>query len=104
MKRMLSVINRHPGLLDATIWAMALVALAIFNPSTDAHFTVCPLALAGFEHCPGCGLGRSISHLLHGAFTASLHAHWLGIPATLLLFWRIISVLHKVIKNQIAKS
>ena len=91
---------RNAGFKEAMIWLIALLALAIYSPINDVHITICPLALAGFEHCPGCGLGRSISYFLHGNLNASFHAHWLGIPATFLLSWRIISVFHKIIKTQ----
>lgn len=92
------------GFREALIWLLALVFLAMYSPEESQHFTVCPLALAGFESCPGCGLGRSVSYLLHGNLQASIQMHWLGIPATLLLAWRIISVIHNIIKNQTSPS
>ncbi|WP_240618525.1 DUF2752 domain-containing protein [Pedobacter yonginense] len=54
------------------------------------HFTLCPLANLGFENwCPGCGLGRSISHILHGEFSNSFSEHWFGLPALLIILYRI---------------
>jgi len=32
----------------------------------EGHLTLCPLALAGFHWCPGCGVGRSMILALHG--------------------------------------
>jgi hypothetical protein len=47
------------------------------------------LANLGFNWCPGCGLGRSLSHLLHGELRQSIQMHWFGIPALLVLLYRI---------------
>ena len=44
----------------------------------------------GFKWCPGCGIGHSIAWLLHGNIKNSLHAHWLGIPALVLIVYRIV--------------
>jgi len=43
----------------------------------------------GFTWCPGCGLGHSISFLFHGDIKSSFHAHWLGIPALIIIVYRI---------------
>lgn len=67
----------------------AIIALAVSHPSQATHFTLCPLKLMGFNWCPGCGLGHSIAYLLHGDVYHSFHAHWLGIPALLIILHRI---------------
>jgi hypothetical protein len=67
----------------------ALVSLALANASNEAHFSLCPLRMLGFTWCPGCGLGHSISFLFHGDLKSSFHAHWLGIPAVVIIFYRI---------------
>lgn len=69
-------------------WTSALLFLAI-STTHDFHFILCPLRLAGFTWCPGCGLGRSISFLLHLQFNASWNAHPLGIPGLLVILKRI---------------
>lgn len=76
---------------EAIIWLAALVALAI-TPMTDAHFTLCPLKNAGFQYCPGCGLGHSITLIFHGNFAASVQMHPLGFFALGIIGWRIIAV------------
>jgi Protein of unknown function (DUF2752) len=43
----------------------------------------------GITWCPGCGLGHSIAFLLHGDIRNSFHAHWLGIPALVIILYRI---------------
>lgn len=75
------------------IWLCALLWLALWNPASGSDFTLCPLKNIGFEHCPGCGLGRSVSYFLHGDVASSMKSHVLGIPATLILMFRIVSLL-----------
>ncbi|WP_317163649.1 DUF2752 domain-containing protein [Mucilaginibacter aquatilis] len=45
--------------------------------------------IVGVNWCPGCGIGHSISWLLHGNIQQSFKAHWLGIPALLVIIYRI---------------
>jgi hypothetical protein len=74
---------------ELIFWVSALVALAIADPATPGHYSLCPLKAMGFTWCPGCGLGHSISWLLHGSISNSWQAHWLGIPATCIILYRI---------------
>lgn len=77
---------------EGFIWSAALVYLALlFNPA-ESHFTICPLSNFGVDACPGCGLGRSISLFFSGKLTQSFQTHILGIPAVLILIYRIISI------------
>lgn len=78
---------------EAIIWITVLVYFAFTPVVSDAHFTICPLKLAGFNYCPGCGLGRSLMLLLHGRISESIQMHPLGIPALAILIWRIASVI-----------
>ncbi|MBX2975536.1 MAG: DUF2752 domain-containing protein [Ignavibacteriaceae bacterium] len=78
--------------LEAIIWISGLVYLLFFvNPST--HFSICPFSNFGFEYCPGCGLGRSISLLSDLKFWESIRTHPLGIIAFILLLYRSISII-----------
>jgi hypothetical protein len=77
--------------LEAIIWLAALTALATAPPS-DSHFTLCPLKNAGFQFCPGCGLGHSITLIFHGDFASSIQMHPLGFIALGILSWRIVTV------------
>jgi hypothetical protein len=74
---------------ELTFWVAALLSLAVTNQTDQAHFTLCPLKLLGFTWCPGCGLGHSISFLFHGDIESSFKAHWLGIPALIIILYRI---------------
>jgi hypothetical protein len=60
-------------------WTLALIALYFMGEGPS----LCLFKWIGFDHCPGCGLGRSVHLLLHGSFTESFNAHLLGLPATL---------------------
>ena len=74
--------------LELFFWITALVLLATADPH-EHHFTLCPLANLGLTWCPGCGLGRSITSLFHGDVSASFSHHWFGIPALILICYRI---------------
>ncbi|WP_432711787.1 DUF2752 domain-containing protein [Pedobacter sp.] len=69
-----------------------------------AHLTICPLANMGFNCCPGCGMGRSIIALLHGNLSLSLKLHWFGIPALMILSYRILVLMRlQLITSRINK-
>ncbi len=81
--------------LELVFWVIALVLLATANGQAH-HFSLCPLANLGYEEwCPGCGLGRSIIHILHGAFVTSFAEHWFGFPALLIILFRIFTLITK---------
>jgi hypothetical protein len=86
--------------MEAYIWLMVLVYLIVTPVKPETHFTVCPLSLAGFDYCPGCGLGRSIGLLLHGELIQSLQMHPLAILAVLLIANRIVVLFWQTPANQ----
>ena len=86
--------------IELLFWVLALVLLATANPH-EHHFTLCPLANLGFDWCPGCGLGRSITALFHGNVNASFAQHWLGIPAVLLIANRIYQLAKQLFNKEI---
>jgi len=67
----------------------ALISLALTSPTGNAHFSLCPLKMLGISWCPGCGLGHAICFLFHGDLKNSFHAHWLGLPAVIIILRRI---------------
>ncbi|MBK9329375.1 MAG: DUF2752 domain-containing protein [Sphingobacteriales bacterium] len=73
-------------------WITALIYLARIHPA-DAHFSLCVFQYLGISWCPGCGIGHSISYLLHGAIIKSVETHWLGTFALLLIVYRILQLL-----------
>ncbi len=80
-------------------WITGLIILALSNPAHQ-HFTICPLANAGFTFCPGCGLGHSISWLFRLNFTESFHSHFFGLPALLIILFRIKQLLFNQFKKR----
>jgi len=78
---------------EASVWISGLVYLLLFHAPGEAHFTICPLSNLGFEFCPGCGLGNSISYIFKGDFIASIHSHPLGIFALIIITLRIITII-----------
>jgi hypothetical protein len=80
---------------EIIIWISGLIILAAINPNDQSHFSICPFHNLGFKYCPGCGLGHSISYLFHGSIRQSIECHILGIPAVVILTYRIISLLKK---------
>lgn len=87
--------------VELIFWIAALLLLAFAEPQDhlhEHHFTLCPFANLGIKWCPGCGLGRAITQLFHGNLTESLKLHRLGIPAVLIIGYRIAVLIRNQIK------
>ncbi|KAB7731255.1 DUF2752 domain-containing protein [Rudanella paleaurantiibacter] len=80
--------TRFGRYIELFVWVAGLLWLA-FTEVESAHYSVCVFRAAGFEHCPGCGLGHGVSHLLHGRLAESWASHPLAIPALLILLNRM---------------
>ncbi len=78
---------------EAVLWIGALVYLFAVNPYETQHYTFCAFKLVGIDNCPGCGLGNSISMILHGDPTSSFRSHPLGIFALAVISFRIFTLL-----------
>lgn len=74
---------------EISCWLGALLYLALIDPAASDHFQLCVFKWLGFSFCPGCGLGHSVSWLLHGNLVMSWQEHPLGIFALLVLIHRI---------------
>jgi hypothetical protein len=85
--------------LEALLWLSGLGYLAVINPYSGGHLSLCAFDLAGIDFCPGCGLGMSISLLFHGDVASSFTAHPLGIIAFIIILYRIISLLFRNFSN-----
>ena len=81
------VVFRLP--VEAIVWTAGLLILALYDPHQQEHMSICVFNNLGFQYCPGCGLGRSISYFLRGDIMMSLTAHPIGIAAALILVYRI---------------
>jgi hypothetical protein len=84
--------------VELLVWITGLALLAVTG-LVDGHFTLCPLKNAGWNFCPGCGLGHSISLLFNGELRASLEAHPLGIFAVIVLSFRILNLTKHYLQN-----
>jgi hypothetical protein len=89
---------------ELAFWVAALIALAASDPASTSHFTLCPLKLAGITWCPGCGMGHSLAYLLHGDIKNSFHQHWLGVPALIVIVYRIYTLGRAAITHPIIFS
>jgi hypothetical protein len=85
---------------EAAIWTAGLLGLALMGPSLEGHFTICIPSLLGFDGCWGCGLGRSVSHALHGDLAGSWTSHPLGIFALTVIVIRIASLVLRTTNHQ----
>lgn len=87
LKKLLSRINK-----EALVWVSGILFLAFIDPAKEKAFSLCLLHNLGLDFCTGCGLGRSISFLLHGNIVESFHTHPLGVFAFIVLSFRIIKL------------
>jgi hypothetical protein len=78
---------------ELAAWILALVLL-YFLPAGLSQTSFCPLSLLGLGSCPGCGIGHAIHYALHGEWRLSWQHHFMGIPAVLIIFMRIVRLLY----------
>jgi len=78
----------------------ALVYLMFIDPYSEGHLQLCGFNLLGFENCPGCGLGKSISFIFRGDFASSWRSHPLGFAAVLLIIFRVIKLVKVNYQNK----
>ncbi|TAL67970.1 MAG: DUF2752 domain-containing protein [Bacteroidetes bacterium] len=89
----------NPELL---FWLISLLYLSLLNVESFSYFSFCPFHFFGIEWCPGCGLGRSISYLLHGHIEQSFQSHWFGPLAFIIILYRIYQLVKIIIlRNKI---
>ena len=74
--------------LELLFWVAAIFLLFFMNTNATEP-SLCIFRFIGFNSCPGCGLGHSIHHALHLNFVRSFDEHKLGIPALLIIMFRI---------------
>lgn len=72
------------------VWILALIML--YRADLNEDFTLCIPSNLGWKNCPGCGLGHSITALLHGNFTTSWGYHFFGVVALLILLRHILKL------------
>ena len=77
---------------EIIVWTSTIILLFLFDPAQQSHYSFCLFRNLGIKFCPGCGLGHSISYLLHGHLNASINAHPLGIIALPVILYRIFTL------------
>lgn len=82
--------------LELIFWIGSLVAVVLLDSQGGSHLSLCPLSQLGFEWCPGCGLGRSMSLLVRGDFQASWDMHPLASLAYVVIIYRIWQLLRNL--------
>jgi hypothetical protein len=85
---------------ELIFWVAALILLGMSDPAAATHFTLRPSKLMGINWCPGCGMGHSIAFLLHGDISNFFRAHWLGIPALVVICHRIYVLFRQQVLQQ----
>jgi len=75
---------------EAAVWLSGLFYLAFIHSPGSTHFSICIIKYLGFDFCPGCGLGNSVSYIFHGDIYNSIITHPLGLFALIILAARII--------------
>lgn len=88
-------ISRVP--VEAFIWIGALIFLAV--PGKHHNMDLCPSRLLFGVKCMGCGIGHSMSMVLHGNIAESFRYHVLGVFAVIMIIYRIVYLIVKGVKN-----
>lgn len=78
---------------ELLFWCAALVSLFLLSPSSENHYSLCPLYNLGFDWCPGCGLGRAMHLLALGEFELSWSLHPLAGFAWIVIIFRIVELI-----------
>lgn len=75
---------------SASLGAAIVLGLAFFLVSDDGPI-VCVFRLTAGLPCPGCGLTRSVGHLLHGGLARSVALHPFGpiLAAEAAVLWTV---------------
>ena len=82
---------------ELLFWLGGLAYLAFIDPEGSGLPSLCILKAVGITYCPGCGMGASISYVLHGDVSMSMASHPLGIFALIVIVHRIILLLKKLL-------
>jgi len=72
---------------ELIFWTASLLYL-FFLPFAEGP-SLCFFSLIGITFCPGCGIGHAIHDAFHFRFSESFRHHYFGIPALLVIIYRI---------------
>src|SRR5688572_26597726 len=92
------MIIRSTPFLQALSWTVVLAVLYFMDRGSTSG-SLCLFRFLGLEHCPGCGIGHSISEALHFNLSKSFETHVMGVPAAFFLVLYIIRTFISSIKQ-----
>ncbi len=98
-KKIFKLINNN---IELIFWTMGLIYLFI-NSLAQTDLSFCPVKHLGFNWCPGCGLGKSISYLFNFQIINSLKTHPLGIFALIVISYRILTLIKNIRRERNVK-
>lgn len=98
---MKKIVTRH---FEWFALSLGLILMAIMNPYTESGFTLCLFENIGITFCPGEGLGHSIAFMVRGEYTSAIEANFLGPAAIVIIFARILYLLHDLLFKRNIKS
>jgi hypothetical protein len=90
-RRVYSSVKKIKSHIEWVIFSIGIILMATMDPlNTGTSF--CLFELIGVQYCPGEGLGHSIAWLFRGELRNSIDANLFGIPAVLILSFRILQI------------
>ncbi len=81
-----------------SVFLIAALIWLFFMQPNEPEVSLCFFRWLGIAWCPGCGIGHSIHYALHAQFETSVNHHILGIPAIVLMMYRVMQLL--IIRKQ----
>jgi uncharacterized protein DUF2752 len=71
-----------------------------FPPGYDSIYPPCFFHRITGLHCPGCGLTRSVHHLLHGRILTALRYNVLIVLISFLVLWTFVAMLKYILYDK----
>jgi len=71
-----------------------IILLAAMDPYNTDGISLCLFEMAGFNFCPGEGLGHSIAYIFRGDIGNAMESNILGLFALLIIFYRIFCLIN----------
>ncbi len=88
--KLIKFLSNH---LEIPVLGFGLILLAFMDPASSGY-SFCLFDLAGFDYCPGEGLGHSIAYTFNGEFVKAFNAHLMGPAAIVIILFRIIHLVY----------
>jgi Protein of unknown function (DUF2752) len=76
--------------IELIFLSIALVVLYFLPVHNEPQVSLCFFKFVGLTKCWGCGIGHSIHYALHFQIQESWNHHFMGIPACIILIYRMV--------------